>query len=149
MVGASTGAAPMTRKAGQHRRGGTAVEEVTDDGQGDDRAGRRPHPLQHAQSPEDGDVRRDEDQQRGQHVQRGAGQQRPTATHGVGQRSEHELPEGQADERAGQRQLDGGRGGPQVCGDGGQGREVHVDGQRTDGDEGAEGQRGPRHAGPP
>jgi hypothetical protein len=71
-------------------------------------------------------------------VQREPGQQGPAPAEGVGERTDHQLPERQPGQRAGEGELHGGRGGAQVVGDRRQGRQVHVDGQRTDRDQGTE-----------
>ena len=91
-----------------------------------------PHPGEHA------DGGGDRAQQRGPGVRGEADHQRPASAEGIGERADHQLPDGQAEKHAGQRQLDRGVAGGQVVGDPRERRQVHVDAQRAQRDERAQ-----------
>ncbi len=59
--------------------------------------------------------------------------QRSLSAKAVKQRTIQQLPDGDADQVAGERQLHVGNGSVQVGGDGGEPRQVHIDGERADG----------------
>ncbi len=126
----------------RHHGGRDGVgEQVADDGDGHHHRCGGAHALQSARHAEHGDVRREQAQQRRQHVQHDAGHQRPAAAQRVRQRADDQLAEGQPGERAGERQLRDRRGHRQVVGDLGQRGQIHVDGQRAQRDQGAEDRR--------
>ena len=69
---------------------------------------------------------------------RDADDQRTPASDRVGQRPDDELPDTEADEHAGDRGLDGRLAGTQVRTQTRQSGQIHVDGERTERDQGAE-----------
>lgn len=107
-----------------------AVVEVADDGSGDDDARRPGQALEQPEADEQLGGGGEGADGGGQYVDHHAGEQRSAASPAVAQRPDDQLAEGHARQARGQGELDGGGGAVQGAGDGGQGREVHVHGER-------------------
>ncbi len=119
---------------GQHDRRRPSLEEVPDDGQRDHGAGRGPDPLQHPQRAEGCDVGGHQDEQGRHDVQDRPGHQRPQPAQAVGQRADHVLAQRQTEQCPGQGLLDRRGAARQLVPDRREGGEIHVDGQRAEGD---------------
>ncbi len=112
--------------------GGRALAHVADHGAGDDHAGASAKPLAEAQPNQPADVLRQRAADRRQDEDREAGQQRRPAPEAVRQRAVGKLRQRHASEERGQRALHRRGLGRQAGGDGGEGRQIHVDGERPE-----------------
>ena len=130
--GASTGATPSTSISRDITvAAGVVRVQVADHRDGHHHAAGGAHALQTAGDTEQLDVRREQAQQRGDHVQHDAGHQRPATAQRIRQRTDDQLADRQPGQRPGQRQLRHRRRHRQVLGDPRQRRQIHVDGERA------------------
>ena len=122
---------------GHHLGDREPLVAVADDGHRQDHPGRGAEALHEPQAGEHGDVGGERQSDGHDDVDCQTGQERAASTEGVGDRPDGQLPEREAGQRRGDRQLHGRGGRVQVGGDLGERGEVGVERQRADG-----GQRG-------
>ena len=145
MVGARMGATPTTSISRENSRAAASPENRSrTTAMATTEAAAAPSPCNTRSAPSTARFGASTHNDRGHHVYADPGQQWAATPVRVGERADHELPEGQAGQRAGQGQLHRGRRRVQVGGDRRQRRQVHVDGQRTERGQKAEHQHEPK-----